>query len=204
VYREIDKPTVDHAIVDLVEPGASVFDIGCGDGSLLDLLIRKKQANALGLDIKARAVLACLDKGIPAIHGDLDTALEHCRDHMYDYVILSRTLQVLKRPHHVLKEIVRIGEKAIVSFPNFGHVSIRGFLGLRGRMPKSKVLPYEWYDSPNIHHLTVRDFQDFCRRHGIEILKQGYFGRNMLRRTRLAFPNLLAHEALFVIRKKIR
>jgi methionine biosynthesis protein MetW len=202
VYREIDKPTVDKAIADLVEPGASVFDIGCGDGGLLDRLIRRKGVKAQGLDIKARAVLACLDKGIPAIHGDLDTALGHCRDHMYDYVILSRTLQVLPSPHGVLKEIVRIGKKAIVAFPNFGHVSIRAFLMFRGRMPKSRVLPYEWYDSPNIHHLTVRDFREFCRKHGIEILKRAYFGRNMLRRTRLAFPNLLAHEALFVIRKR--
>jgi methionine biosynthesis protein MetW len=202
VYREIDKPTVDKAIVDLVEPGASVFDIGCGDGSLLDLLIRKKQIQAQGLDIKAQAVLACLDRGIPAIHGDLDTALAHCRDRMYDYVILSRTLQVLPRPQVVLREIVRIGKKAIVAFPNFGHVSIRAFLMFRGRMPKSRVLPYEWYDSPNIHHLTVRDFRDFCRSHDIEILSHSYFGRNMLRRTRLAFPNLLAHEALFVIRRK--
>jgi methionine biosynthesis protein MetW len=203
MYREIDKTTVDSRIVELVEAGASVFDIGCGNGELLQSLIKKRNVKALGLDIKSQAVLACLDKGIPAIHGDLDSALDHCKNNMYDYVILSRTLQVLKKPHEVLKEIVRIGKKAIVAFPNFGHLPIRWFLMVHGRMPKSKVLPFEWYDSPNIHHLTVRDFRDFCRTHGINILHHSFFGRRMRRRRRLAFPNLLAKEALFVIQKKV-
>jgi methionine biosynthesis protein MetW len=202
MYREIDKSAVDAAIAAIVEPGSSVFDIGCGDGGLLELLVREKRAKVLGLDIKAGAVLACLDRGLPAVHGDLNASLGHCRDAMYDYVILSRTLQVLSAPHTVLGEIARIGKKAIVSFPNFGHLSVRSFLFFRGRMPKSRVLPYEWFDSPNIHHLTVRDFRAFCASHDLEILACGYFGRKMKRRKRMLFPNLLAKEALFVIRKK--
>lgn len=202
MLREIDKGTIDGAIAKLVEPGASVFDIGCGDGSLLALLAATKGARALGLDIKAEAVLHCLAKGIPAIHGDLDEALASCRDGMYDYVVLSQTLQVLKAPHVVLEEIVRIGKKAIVSFPNFGHASVRWSFFWRGRMPKSKVLPFEWYDSPNIHHLTLRDFETFCAAHDIEVLSRGYFGRHLTFRSRMAFPNLFAKEALFVLRKK--
>jgi methionine biosynthesis protein MetW len=201
MYREVDKGTMDAAIAALVEPASSVFDIGCGNGSLLALLAVAKGVRALGLDIKAEAVLQCLAKGIPAIHGDLDEALQTCRDHMYDYVVLSQTLQVLKLPH--LKEIVRIGKKAIVSFPNFGHLSVRWSFFWRGRMPKSKVLPFEWYDSPNIHHLTIRDFETFCAGHGIEIVSRGYFGRKLHYRTRMLFPNLLAKEALFVIRQKV-
>jgi methionine biosynthesis protein MetW len=202
MYREIDKRTIDEAIARFVPRGSTVFDIGCGDGDLLALLAASKDARGLGLDIKAEAVLACLAKGIPAIHGDLDTSLSACRDGMYDYVILSQTLQVLKQPHLVLREIVRIGKKAIVSFPNFGHASVRWSFFWRGRMPKSKVLPYEWYDSPNIHHLTVRDFETFCAGQGIDIIERGYFGRNLKYRDNMAFANLLAKEALFVIRKQ--
>jgi methionine biosynthesis protein MetW len=202
MMREIDKRTIDAAIAALVEPGSTVFDIGCGDGTLLGLLAATKGVRALGLDIKAEAVLRCLAKGIPAIHGDLDGALASCRDGMYDYVVLSQTLQVLKHPHVVLEEIVRIGKKAIVSFPNFGHASVRWSFVWRGRMPKSKVLPYEWYDSPNIHHLTLRDFEVFCVERGIEIVVRGFFGRRLAYRSRMAFPNLFAKEALFVIRKK--
>ncbi len=202
MVREIAKSTIDAAIAGLVEPGATVFDIGCGNGSLLALLAATKGVRALGLDIKAEAVLQCLARGIPAIHGDLDGALAACRDRMYDYVVLSQTLQVLKEPHVVLEEIVRIGKKAIVSFPNFGHASVRWSFLWRGRMPKSKVIPYEWYDSPNIHHLTLQDFEDFCRRSGIEILVRGFFGRRLAYRSRMAFPNLFAKEALFVIRKQ--
>jgi methionine biosynthesis protein MetW len=202
MYRTIDKGAIDAAITRLVEPSATVFDIGCGDGSLLELLTRTKRVKALGLDVKVEAVLACLAKGIPALHGDLASALRPCRDGMYDYVILSQTLQVLKHPETVLEEIVRIGQKAIVAFPNFGHFSIRLALLFRGRMPKSKLLPFEWYDSPNIHHLTLRDFRSFCAAHGIEILAAGYFGRNMRERSRMFFPNLTAKGALFVIRKQ--
>ncbi len=202
MLRELDRRTIDTAIAALIEPGATVFDIGCGDGSLLALLAATKGARTLGLDIKSEAILQCLAKGIPAIHGDLDQALGSCRTGMYDYVVLSQTLQVLKHPHLVLEEIVRIGKKAIVSFPNFGHSSVRWSFLWRGRMPKSKVLPYEWYDSPNIHHLTLRDFESFCARRGIEILVRGYFGRRLAYRSRMAFPNLSAREGLFVIRKK--
>jgi methionine biosynthesis protein MetW len=185
-----------------VEPGKSVLDIGCGDGSLLELLRKTKQVKALGIDIKEEAVLACLKKGIPVIHDDLDRALSNCRDAMYDYVILSQTLQVVKQPNRVLREIVRIGKKAIVSFPNFGHYRMRLTLLFRGRMPKSEVLPFAWYDTPNIHQLTIRDFKRFCREYDIEIIDYIHFGHHVEKRQFLVLPNLFAEEALYVIRKK--
>jgi methionine biosynthesis protein MetW len=202
--KENYKQTAYNEIAKIVERDASVLDIGCGDGSLLGLLKEQKNVKAIGIDIKEEAVLACIAKGIPVIHDDLDTALGSCRDKTYDYVILSQTLQVLKRPHKVLSEIVRIGKKAIVSFPNFGHFSMRLALLFLGRMPKSEMLPFEWYDTPNIHHLTIRDFTRFCARHGIEILEQRYFGPHEAKQSFLLSPNLFAREALFVIRQAVK
>ena len=202
MLRELSQQTVFAEIAAMVEDGSRVLDIGCGDGALLQLLITAKRVRALGIDIKEDAVLSCIGKGIPVIHGNLDEELVHCREGMYDYVILSRTLQVVTQPHRVLQEIVRIGKKAIVSFPNFGHYRIRKFLFVKGRMPKSTALPFEWYDTPNIHHLTIRDFFIFCRKHGIDILAHRYFGNREGDRTHTVVPNLFAREALFVIQKK--
>lgn len=201
MLRELSKKTVNSEIAEIVTPGASVLDIGCGDGELLELLVKKKGVRARGIDIREEAVLSCIRKGIPAVHGDLEQELEHCRDGMFDFVLLSRTLQVVPRPDYVLNRIVRIGRQAIVAFPNFAHFRIRFSLFFRARMPKSETLPFEWYDTPNIHNLTISDFHRFCRKHGIEILKARYFGRNAEKQSLGYFPNFFAKEALFVIKK---
>lgn len=202
MLRELAKKTVNSEIAEIITPGASVLDIGCGEGDLLKGLVETKQVIAQGVDIREASVLSCIKKGIPAIHGDLNEELSHCRDGQYDFAVLSRTLQVVLRPDYVLKEIVRIGRQAIVAFPNFAHLSIRFWLLFRARMPKSEILPFEWYDTPNIHNLTIRDFHRFCRNNDIEILKARYFGRNAEKQSLGYFPNFFAKEALFVIRQK--
>ncbi|RPJ08661.1 MAG: methionine biosynthesis protein MetW [Spirochaetaceae bacterium] len=201
MYKELHKQTTFAEIAEMIEPDSHVLDLGCGDGSLLDLLRTTRQVSGIGIDIDEEAVLASMERGLTAVSGDLDQALAHYADRMYDYVILSQTLQVVKRPDHVLEQIVRVGKQAIVSFPNFAYYKVRFGLLFGGHMPKSKILPYEWFDTPNIHLLTINDFKTFCKIRGIEIVKAVYLHGKMKKRRVNAFANILAEEALFVIRK---
>ncbi|MBN1523147.1 MAG: methionine biosynthesis protein MetW [Spirochaetales bacterium] len=202
MYKELYKTTTFTEIARIVEPGSRVLDLGCGDGALLDLLEKVKKVSGLGIDIDEEAVVGALERGITAVCEDFDSALTHYKKSMYDYVILSQTLQVVKRPDHLLSEIVRVGKKAIVTFPNFAYYRVRLRLMFGGRMPKSKILPWEWFNTPNIHLLTINDFRNFCRTHGIRILKAVYFGSKVRRRAVSLLSNLLSEEALFVIERK--
>jgi len=155
---------LDHLLVaDMVEPGSRVLDVGCGDGSLLALLAARRGVDGRGIELSREGVGECLAKGLAVIQGDADTDLADYPDDVFDYVILSQTIQATRRPRWVLEQMLRIGRRAIVSFPNFGHWRVRAELGVRGRMPVTDNLPYSWYDTPNIHFCTIRDFVGLCR-----------------------------------------
>jgi methionine biosynthesis protein MetW len=156
-------------IARLVRPGARVLDVGCGEGDLLDLLRREKQVDARGIEISAEGVGACLARGLSVMQGDADRDLQEFAADAFDYAILSQTLQAVRRPREVLADLLRLAERAIVSFPNFGHWRVRASLLTRGRMPETRALPTPWWASHNIHLCTLRDFTELCRDLGLRI-----------------------------------
>ncbi len=145
-------------VSDMVAPGSRVLDVGCGDGALLHHLALAKGVDARGIELSREGVAACVAKGLAVIQGDADTDLADYPDDCFDYVILSQTIQATRNPRTVLEQMLRIGRNAIVSFPNFGHWRIRTHLMFKGRMPVTENLPDTWYDTPNIHFCTIRDF----------------------------------------------
>lgn len=161
---------IDHRVIaDLIRPGSRVLDVGSGDGELLELLVREKQVDGRGLEISQGGVNKCVARGLAVIQGDADSDLSYYPDKGFDYVILSQTLQATRNPKTVLDELLRIGDKVIVSFPNFGHWRVRFSLLFKGRMPVTKDLPYSWYDTPNIHFCTIRDFVALCDEVGAKL-----------------------------------
>jgi methionine biosynthesis protein MetW len=177
-----------------------VLDLGCGTGELLSLLAREKSVIGRGVEIDANNISACMAREVPAIQGDVDEGLADYPDRSFDYVILNQTLQVVKAPDRVLEEMVRVGEMGIVGFPNFGNWRVRIDLLLRGRMPMTRELPEPWYSTPNIHLLTIRDFESLCREMDIKIIRRVFLGRSGRIRPP-ALGNLLAVQAIYVIRK---
>ena len=163
-------PRVDFAVIaSLVEPGSRVLDVGCSDGELLELLQTTKGVDGRGVELSQKGVNKSVARGLSVIQGDADSDLKYYPDAGFDYVILSQTLQATRNPKYVLSELLRIGEKAIVSFPNFGHWRMRASLAINGRMPVTKELPYSWYDTPNIHFCTISDFVDMTREIGAHV-----------------------------------
>ena len=161
------RPDLD-AIVQWVSPGSRVLDLGCGDGLLLRTLWEARQAPGYGVEIDDASVLACVENDVNVLQVDLESGLSLFADGSFDSVILSETLQTIHRTEFLIREMLRVGREAIVSFPNFGHWRARVQVAL-GRMPVSDTLPYQWYETPNVHHCTIRDFDDLCRRLGIRI-----------------------------------
>lgn len=190
-------------ITEIVDKGAHVIDLGCGDGTLLAQLIEEKGVRGLGVEINQDLVISSIEKGLSIIQGDIDAGLKEFEDKEYDWVILNQTLQSTEKPDYVIEEMMRVGKKAVVSFPNFAYWRIRFYLFFTGHMPKSKVLPFEWFNTPNIHLLTVNDFYSFCKKRDIKILKSVFMTKANVKTNFLAkmFPNFFAEEVIFVISK---
>ncbi|MGD9364734.1 MAG: methionine biosynthesis protein MetW [Desulfobacteraceae bacterium] len=188
-------------ILTLVPEGAKVLDLGCGDCSLLNELVRKKKIRGTGLDIDGMQLVNGLASGLNVFQGDLDEGLAEFPDQSYDYVILNQTLQVVKNPTLVVDEVLRIGCYGILGFPNFSQWRLRRGLFFGGRAPKSPALPFEWYDTPNIRVLSIKDFFDYCRKEKIDVVRQRYLiGRRWVQSAFWrAGANLLAQIGLFVI-----
>ena len=189
-------------IADLVPVDSRVLDLGCGDGSLLELLRDTRNADVHGVDLDLGNIAACVARDIPAIQLDIDQGIPGFADQSFDVVVLSQTLQVVRKPALVLREILRVGGRGIISFPNFGNWRARSYLALRGRMPMSRSIPYSWYDTPNIHHTTVKDFREFVAQNGGAIERELPLvaTRTGALRDVTVWPNLLAETELAVVR----
>ena len=181
-----------------VEPGAKVLDLGCGDGALLERLLNEEGCDGCGIDVDLEEVRKCIARGVPVYHGDMLEGMAMFEDGRFDCVILSQTLQQTEQPERVVQEMLRVGRRAIISFPNFGHWRVRCQLLLSGKMPATRVLPYQWHDTPNIHLLTIKDFFELCRRLNLRIVDRAYLTPNY-RRLPSLLGNLLASTAIFVV-----
>ena len=188
-------------IMDLIEEDSRVMDLGCGDGDLLKALKVMKNVRAEGIELSEDCIQSCVAKGLFNVHhGDLDQGLADYADKSVDYVVLINTIQVLHRPMFLIKEMARVGKKCIISFPNFAHWSVRFQLFFNGRMPKGQRIPYEWYDTPNIHLTTISDFRDFCLKAGLRVLKEFPLSTADGQCNPVNFlPNLFADEAIFMV-----
>jgi methionine biosynthesis protein MetW len=179
-----------------------VLDLGCGDGALLAHLKHAKNTSGYGMEIDTQNILKCVEKNVQVIHQDLNEGLAYIDDKSFDTVIMTQSLQQTKAPDKVLAEMVRIGKRGIVSFPNFGHWTIRIYLALRGKMPMSEVMPFRWYNTPNIHFCTFKDFEILCKEQGIKILKKTVVDNDHLQNWKIKLmPNILGEIALYQIEK---
>lgn len=189
-------------IAGMIPEGSTVLDLGCGDGTLLKML-KDKKIKARGVEINQNNVIKCLEKGLSVVQGDIDEGLAEYPDQSVDYIILNQTLQSTEKPDYVIKEMLRVGRKIVVSFPNFAYWRVRFYLFFHGRMPKSKMLPFEWYNTPNIHLLTLADFYDFAKKRDLKIEKTVCMTRAKARNSLFCrfFDNFFAEEVIFVISK---
>jgi methionine biosynthesis protein MetW len=185
-------------IEEYVPPGSQVLDLGCGDGALLEQLIADKGCRGCGIDMDLEAVQKCIARGVPVYHGDMLEGMAMFEDRRFDCVVLSQTLQQAVCPDRVLREMLRVGRRAVISFPNFGHWKVRLQLLFGGRMPITRVLPHKWYSTPNIHLLTIRDFFDLCAEQGLRVVDRTYLTPSYGRLPGV-LANLFASMAIFVV-----
>jgi methionine biosynthesis protein MetW len=176
-----------------------VLDLGCGDGALMSLLVREKNASVQGIELDDEAVHLCVEQGLTVFQGDIESGLADYPDQAFDDVILNQSMQEVKKVDFVIQECLRVGKRVIVGFPNFAHITSRWSLFFRGRTPVTPSLPHLWHETPNVRFLTIRDFEDFCKNKGLHIIQVVYLGdRGALR----CCPNLFARDAIFVLAKK--
>jgi len=190
-------------ITGIIEDNAKVLDLGCGSGDLLKMLKEQKNIKGRGVEIDEENVIKCVEKGLSVFQGNIDEGLKEYEDKSYDWVILNQTLQCTHRPDYVIMEMLRVGKKVVISFPNFAYWRVRFQLFFEGRMPKSKVLPFEWYDTPNIHLLTIKDFREFSVKRGISIIDEIYMTRAERKYGVIdkVLSNFLTEEVIFIISK---
>ncbi|WP_237060219.1 methionine biosynthesis protein MetW [Microbulbifer sediminum] len=185
-------------IQDWIAPGTRVLDLGCGDGALLEQLARNKQVSGYGLEIDHGQIERCLARGVSVVEQNLDQGLGNFADGSFDTVVMTQALQTLRQPHLVVREMLRVGRECIITFPNFGQWKARWHLAFSGRMPVSDLLPFEWYDTPNIHFCTFRDFDLLCRENDWTILQRQVVSETLPGRAFKDFlPNLFGETAIY-------
>jgi methionine biosynthesis protein MetW len=184
-----------------IKQNSRVLDLGCGDGTLLKFLIDNKQVQGYGLEIDAAQINLCIDKGLNVIEQNLDRGLGNFADKSFDTVIMTQALQTLHFPHLVLDEMLRVGKECVVTFPNFGHWKARFYLATRGRMPVSDLLPFEWYNTPNIHFCTFKDFEVLCRERNIKVISRQVVNEVSGQALKDLMPNLFGETAIYHLSK---